>query len=263
MTGADLPVVASLAVVTFAVGVLLGFVGAGGAGVVVALLTSVYDLPVHQAIGTALSTMCLVTISGSVSHFREGNVAPRVGSVVGLAGAVGAVAGARYSQVVPEAQLQVMAGLGLWTLAALVWLRTRLAVALLVAADLEWAGESPRPGRDWAASLGLGVSGGAAAAFLGVGMAPFLQLGYLAVLRLPLRQAVGTTMMTLVFISATGSVALARAGDVSPAHFAGATIGLATGAWIGARFTRRTPTSILRGAVVVVPVLAGAALLFA
>lgn len=263
MTGAELPLVASLAVVTFAVGVLLGFVGAGGAGVVVALLTSVYGLPVHQAIGTALATMCLVTISGSVSHFREGNVAPRIGSVVGLAGAVGAVAGAQYSQAVAEARLQVMAGLGLWVLAALVWLRTRLAAVVPGGLDPEWAGETTRPGRDWAASLGLGMSGGAAAAFLGVGMAPFLQLGYLAVLRLPLRQAVGTTMLTLVFISAAGSAALARAGDVSPAHFLGTTIGLATGAWFGARFTRRAPRSILRGAVVLIPFLAGALLLFA
>ena len=93
-------------------------------------------------------------------------------------------------------------------------------------------------------------------------MAPFLQLGYLAVLRLPLRQAVGTTMLTLVFISAAGSVALARAGDVSPAHFVGATIGLATGAWISARFTRRAQRSVLRGAVVLVPFLAGALLMF-
>jgi len=262
VTGTDLPVIASLALVTCAVGVLLGFVGAGGAGVVVALLTSVYELPVHEAIGTALATMCLVTVSGSVSHFREGNVAPRVGLVVGLAGAVGAVAGASYSQAVPAAQLQVMAGLGLWVLAVLVWLRTRLAVALPGGLDPDWAGETARPARDWVASLGLGVSGGAAAAFLGVGMAPFIQLGYLTVLRLPLRQAVGTTMFTLFFISATGSAALARAGDVSVNHFLGATIGLATGAWFGARFTRRAPTSILRRAVVLIPFLAGALLLF-
>ena len=265
MTGGELGLVASLAVVTFAVGILLGFIGAGGAGVVVALLTGVYGLPVHQAIGTALATMCLVTVSGSVSHFREGNVAPRIGLAVGVAGAAGAVAGAQFSQQVPEAQLQTLAGLGLWVLALLVWLRTRWTAALPGghSHDLDWTGEPPRSPREWTASFGLGVSGGAAAAFLGVGMAPFLQLGYLAVLRLPLRQAVGTTMMTLVFISATGSVALARAGDVSPVHFAGATIGLATGAWIGARFTRRAPRSMLRGAVVLVPFLAGATLLFA
>jgi uncharacterized membrane protein YfcA len=257
---ADLTTVALLAAVTFLLGLVIGFIGAGGAGLLVALLTSAFGLPVHTAIGTALATMCLVTLSGGASHLREGNVAPRVGLVVGLAGAAGAVFGAHYSQLVPEARLQVMAGLGLWALAGLMWVRTRVNVGAADSWD-DWAGEAPRPAKDWAASVGLGVSGGAAAAFLGVGMAPFLQLGYLAVLRLPLRQAVGTTMMTLIFISATGSLALWRAGDVSVPHFVGATIGLASGAYLGARFTRRAPKQVLRFAVVLVPFVAGAILL--
>jgi len=260
VTGDDLGLIATLAAVTFVLGVLLGFVGAGGAGLALALLTTAFRLPVHQAIGTALAAMCFVTLSGAASHYREGNVAPRVGAVVGLAGAVGAVLGADTSQFVPEAFLQLLAGLALWFLAALVWLRTRLELGTLLEPD--WLGETPRPARDWAASVGLGLSGGAAAAFFGVGMAPFLQLGFLTVLRLPLRQTVGTTMLTLIFISAAGSLALARHGDVSLPHLIGTTLGLASGAYLGARFTRRAPRPLLRLAIVAIPFLAGAVLIF-
>jgi len=259
VTGDDLGLVATLAAVTFLLGVLLGFIGAGGAGLVLALLTTAFRLPVHEAIGTALAAMCFVTVSGAVSHYREGNLAPRVGLAVGAAGAVGAVLGADSSQLVPEAALQTLAGLALWFLASLVWLRTRLKVGGLV--EPEWAGERPRPARDWAAAVGLGASGGAAAGFFGVGMAPFIQLGLLAGLRLPLRQAVGTTMLTLVFVSAAGALALARHGDVSLPHLVGTTLGLASGAYLGARFTRRAPRPLLRASVVAVPFLAGAALL--
>ncbi len=262
MSRDDLEIVAALAAVTFVLGVLLGFVGAGGAGLAVALLTGAFRLPVHEAIGTALAAMCFVTVSGAVSHFREGNVAPRVGLAVGLAGAVGAVVGADASQAVPEAILQTLAGLALWGLAALVWLRTRLGIGTVGVGERVWAGEVARPAREWAASLGLGASGGAAAAFLGVGMAPFLQLGFLTVLRLPLRQTVGTTMLALVFISAAGSLALARHGDVSLPHLIGTTLGLASGAYVGARFTRRVRREVLRVAVVAIPFLAGAVLLF-
>ena len=264
MSEADLDVIATLAAVTFLLGLLLGFVGAGGAGLVVALLTSVFRLPVHDAIGTALAAMWFVTVSGAVSHFREGNVAPRSGVVVGLAGALGAVLGADGSQQVPADVLQVLAGLALWALAGLVWLRTRLGVGSVPGRiEFEWVGEPARPAREWAASVGLGVSGGAAAAFLGVGMAPFLQLGFLTLLRLPLRQTVGTTMLTLVFISAAGSIALARHGDVSVPHLIGTVLGLASGAYVGARFTRRVRREVLRVAVVAIPFLAGAMLLFA
>lgn len=267
MSGEGLGIVVALAVVTFALGLLLGFVGAGGAGLAVALLTGVFRLPVHQAIGTALAAMCFVTVAGAVSHYREGNVAPRVGLVVGLAGAVGAVAGADGSQQVPEAALQTLAGLALWGMALLVWLRLhfgeREAAGGVAAPERVWTGESVRPAREWAASVGLGVGGGAAAAFFGIGMAPFLQLGFLTLLRLPLRQTIGTTMLTLVFISGAGAVALARHGAVSAPHLVGTTLGLASGAFVGARYTRRARRDLLRGAVVAVPFLAGAVLLLA
>jgi uncharacterized membrane protein YfcA len=256
----ELETILALAVVTFALGVLLGFIGAGGAGLIVALLTSVFGLPVHEAIGTGLVAMCFVTVAGSVSHFREGNITARVGLVVGLAGVVGAVAGAGLSQGVADATLQVMAGLALWGLAGLVWLRTRYGERLLVASHEP---STVHPTRDLAVAIGLGLSGGTAASFFGVGMAPFLQLGLLTLLRLPLRQTVGTTMLTLIFVSLSGGFVFARHGDVSVPHLIGTVVGLSTGSYLGARFTKRAPLQVLRVAVVVTPLVAGAMLLLA
>ncbi len=260
----DLLIVGELAAVTFLIGLLIGFVGAGGAGVAVAILTAGFDLPAHTAIGTALVAMFFVTVSGAISHLREGNVAQRLGLVVGLSGAAGAVLGADMSQTVDDRALAMAAGLALWGLAGLMWLRTRLTGALAATPELAWHGEaaSTRSSREWLAGIGLGATGGAAAAFFGVGMAPFLQLGLLTVHQLPLRQTVGTTMLVLVFISASGGAALARHGDVSLPHLVGLTIGLASGAFIGARFTRRAPRRVLRSAVVAIPFVAGAMLLF-
>lgn len=254
--------VAQLAAVTFAIGLLIGFIGAGGAGVAVAILTAVFGLPVHTAIGTAILAMLFVTVSGAVSHLREGNVDWRLGLVVGLAGAVGAVFGAGSSQFVSDRVLGIAAGLALWCLALLVWLRIRMTSRSSLPTPPEWRAGQQRSTREWAAGVGIGAAGGAAAAFFGVGMAPFLQLGFLTVHALPLRQTVGTTMLTLVFISAAGGVAMARYGDVSLPHLFGLTIGLASGAYIGARFTRRAPSGLLRGMVVATPFVAGAMLLF-
>jgi uncharacterized membrane protein YfcA len=260
----NLPTLIALGVVTFSLGIILGFVGAGGAGLVVALLTGLFRLPVHQAIGTALAAMCFVTITGTISHIREGNVAVGIGVIVGLSGMIGAVAGANTGQSVSEPTLKLAAGLALWALAALVWLRTRLMERGHLSMTPSSLIDRPpaRSPRDWTSSIGLGLTGGAAAAFLGVGMAPFLQLGFLTMLRLPLRQTVGTTMLTLVFISAAGTVVLARHGDVSLPYLVGCTAGLSTGSYIGARFTRRAPGKVLRGAVVTVPIVAGSMLLF-
>jgi uncharacterized membrane protein YfcA len=204
--------------------------------------------------------MCFVTVAGTISHFREGNIATRVGLVVGCSGVAGAVAGANLGQNVPEATLQVLAGLALWVLAGLVWLRTRYGERLVAATHEPVA---DRPNRDLAAAVGLGLSGGAAASFFGVGMAPYLQLGLLTVLRLPLRQTIGTTMLTLIFVGLSGGLSFARHGDVSMPHLIGTVVGLSTGSFLGARFTRRAPLQVLRVAVVVTPVVAGAMLLMA
>ena len=245
-------IVVALTTTTFALGLLLGFIGAGGAGLVVALLTSVFGLEVHEAIGTALAAMCFVTIAGSISHYREGNIAFTIGVVAGLAGAIGAAIGAAIGQDITARPLQLAAGLALWVLALLVWLRLRL-VERAPRAAIVGHGATQGPVRRMIASVGLGLSGGAAAAFFGVGMAPFLQFGLLTVLKLPLRQTVGTTMLTLVFISLSGTLILARHGDVSVPHLIGTVVGLSSGSYLGARYTRRARREVLRTAVVVVP----------
>jgi uncharacterized membrane protein YfcA len=114
----------------------------------------------------------------------------------------------------------------------------------------------------YAAGAGVGVLGGMASAFFGVGMAPFVQIGMLTVMRLSLIKSVGTTMLALTFISLSGSLALARHGDVSPIHLVGVMIGMTTGSYVGAKFTRRAPPALLRTAIVATPFIGGIPLIF-
>lgn len=253
----DPGLIASVASITFGIGVILGFIGAGGAGVMLALLTLVFGLSIHEAVGTSLAAMVFVTISGAISHYRETNVALRAGVLVGLSGMVGAVVGAEYGQQVSEVVLQPMAGIALWFLAALMWVRTRIAHAPPVVSHDDPLDTTTRK----LGAVALGLSGGAASAFFGVGMAPFLQLGLLMLLGLPLRMTVGTTMLALIFISLSGSTALASHGQVSVPHLIGATLGMTLGSYAGAKLTRRAPLRVLRAAIVLTPFIAGTLLI--
>lgn len=244
----------------FAVGVLIGFIGAGGAGVTVSLLTVAFGLPIHEAVGTAIAAMLFTTLSGSVSHLREGNVAIAPGVVIGVAGMTGAVIGADIGQGIPEHILQPMAGFALWFLALLVWLRIRFRSRLREIA--EDARPEPLTRPQMAGGAGVGVLGGVASAFFGVGMAPLVQIAMLTVMRLSLTKAVGTTMLALMFISLSGSIAFARHGDVSLIHLIGVTVGMTTGSYAGAKYTRRAPASLLRGAIVATPFVGGIPLIF-
>jgi len=225
----------------------------------VSLLTIVFHLPIHEAVGTALAAMLFVTVAGAISHFREGNVSILPGIVVGIAGMTGAVVGADASQSIPEHILQPAAGLALWVLAFLVWLRTQLKGRIQEIA--EDATRAPLVPGQVGAGLGVGVAGGIASAFFGVGMAPFVQLGMLTVMRLPLNKAIGTTMLALSFISLSGSLALASHGDVSLTHLVGVVVGMTSGSYVGAKFTRRAPRTLLRAGMVATPFVAGALLI--
>lgn len=225
----------------------------------IGLLSGVFGLEIDKAIGTALAAMCAVTVFGAISHYREGHVALRVGAIVGATGIVGAAVGAELGQLVPNSVLELGAGLTLWFLAGLVWYRTRVATSI----DSESTNRDPLTHRQEAArGVALGGTGGIAAGFLGVGMAPYLQLGFLSAMRLTLVQTIGTTMLTLMFISGSAATVLARHGDVSGKHLVAAVIGLSTGSYLGAKFTSRAPFRLLRTTVVLVPVIAGAMVLF-
>ena len=76
----------------------------------IGILSGVFGLEIDKAIGTALAAMCVVTIFGAVSHYREGHVAPRIGLIVGVTGIVGAALGAELGQMAPDRVLELGAG---------------------------------------------------------------------------------------------------------------------------------------------------------
>lgn len=89
-------------------GILLGFVGAGGAGFVIALLTLIFDIPIHTALGTSLAAMAFTTLSGAYSHYREGNIQLKSGLIVGALACVASFAGAKVAPFIPEESLHYL-----------------------------------------------------------------------------------------------------------------------------------------------------------
>lgn len=91
----------AIIITMFLMGILLGFVGAGGAGFIIGVLTLIFQVPIHVALATSLTAMAFTTFSGVVSHYREGNVVLRIGSIVGGFGAVGSYIGSKFGAVIP------------------------------------------------------------------------------------------------------------------------------------------------------------------
>merc|ERR1712232_939030 len=87
-------------------GYLAGLFGVGGGAVVVPALSLTTDMTHHQALATSLCAMTFPAISGTVAHFRNGNVVLRVAIPLALGALGGAFVGGRFALNVPEDKLK-------------------------------------------------------------------------------------------------------------------------------------------------------------
>jgi uncharacterized membrane protein YfcA len=244
----------TIILIMFLLGSLLGFVGAGGAGVVIAVLTVVFGFPIHTALGTSLSAMVFTSMSGAYSHFREGNVVLKTGIAVGIFGAIGAFTGAHAAAVLPRHQLKWMTASMLFLSAFLLWFR----VSHSQKTCLHSTGKSAPVGvKFWISACGLGIFTGILSGTFGIGATPFIQLGLLIFFSLSIHQSAGTTMLIILPIAFLGGMGYLTVGHLDMGLLLKVTAGLMTGAYVGAKFTKTLPPIALKTAMVAVPIFGG------
>ena len=238
-------------------GTLLGFVGAGGAGVMITMLSVGFDIPMQVALGTSLAAMAFTSLSGSISHFREGNVNRRLGLLLGAFGAVGAFWGAHISSGLDSATLKPLTGVVLMLSAALIYLRVFHPANPL----FSFRFTSTRGMKFWLLTGMVGMFNGLVSGACGVGATPFIQMTLLIIFNVPLYQTVGTTMLVILPIAAFGSLGFRRR-QLILCFFCcpGCQV---IGAYVGAKFTRMAPQLLLKGCMVALPGLGGLILLLA
>ncbi|MDM5155799.1 sulfite exporter TauE/SafE family protein [Bacillus sp. DX1.1] len=248
----------AIIVTMFMMGVLLGLVGAGGAGFIIAVLTLVFHVPIHAALATSLTAMAFTTLSGMISHYREGNVAVKIGCVVGGFGAIGSYAGSQIGAIIPAHLLH-------WFTAGMLFLSAIFMLIRLFFFQNQNKLSASLSDRLSPYVLGkgvvLGIVTGLLAGAFGIGSAPFIQLGLMVLLGLSIRQSVGTTMLVILPIAIGGGAGYSSEGYLDYMLLGQVLIGTMFGAYVGAKFTNFAPQIILKFAMIMTPLLAGCMLL--
>jgi uncharacterized membrane protein YfcA len=239
----------------FLMGIVLGFTGTGGSGFIIALLVVVFGIPIHTALGVSLASMIFSTLTGSISHIREGNVQTRIGLSMGCFGALGAYAGTWISSGIDSDRLVWMTGSMLILSGILIWIRTRL----VASKQLDGTSQMPMP--FWFSVIFSGIGTGLLSGVFGIGSTPFIQLALLILFGLSLRHAVGTTMLVIMPIAVFASVGFMQTGHFDWLLLLQVTVGTMTGSYIGAKFTKRAPKIILRISMMSIPIAGGFLLL--
>ena len=204
------------------VGLTMGLLGAGGSILTVPIFVYVLDFEAKQAIAMSLAVVGATSLVGAVRHGRLGNVNLRIALIFGPIAMLGTYVGARLSVFFSgTAQLALFGAVML--AASFFMLRNhhpapsghRLpAVALALVVFV---------------ALGVGILTGLAGVGGGFLIVPVLIL----LLRLPVRQAVGTSLLVITFNAFVGFGGYLTHVDVAWGFIGGFAAIAIAGIWIG------------------------------
>lgn len=236
------------------VGLILGLLGGGGSLIAVPLLVHGLGLPPREAVAAALGAVALAALAGTGVHARARAIDPWAALVFGLLGALGSLGGAQAARLLGEdTQLLLFAGVTL--VAGALMLRPRPAPPASAASGGKTQ-ERPR----WLlvpAALGTGVLTG----LLGVGGGFIIVPALTLVVGLPMRKAVGTSLLVLGLTALAGFTSYATWVPVGGANVLAFALSAALAAPLGALLSERIPQTRLRQAFAVVLLLVSLAAL--
>lgn len=208
------------------VGMVLGLTGAGGSILAVPALMSLTQWPLSQAAPAALVAVAGAALIGSLDGMRRGIVRYRAAALMALAALPVAPIGLRAALLVPEHVLLILFAL------LLLWVgfrtfrntfRARATAAMATGHVVKpppcsldrQTGRFGWPLRCFAAMSALGAITGGLSGLLGVGGGFIIVPGLRRISDLPMRSAVGTSLLTAALI-ATETIGVAIVSDRLP-----------------------------------------------
>ena len=230
----------SLVVITLVVGLLLGLLGGGGSILLVPVLVYLVGLETKVAIATTLVVVGLTSLVAVVGHARGGRVCWKNGWAFGLAGMLGAYGGARLAAYVPGNVLLLMFALIMLGTAFTMLIRRR------EGPETSITGANCPTRLNLPAVLFDGLLVGTITGLVGVG-GGFVIVPALNLLGgMPIRAAIGTSLLIIVMNSAAALAGYAGYVEIDP-RFAGLVTAVAiVGSLIGSALTRYVSNSGLR-----------------
>lgn len=242
---ANLPIATAIlsALIGLVVGLSLGLVGAGGSILTVPALIYGLGVPVREAIPAALILVGSIAANGALHHHRDGTVRLDIAIRFGLAGVIGALVGARLSELVSPRALMI--------LFALVMLAAAISLARRDSSRKNGGTGTTTPPRPigWGRLLGAGTAVGLMTGFFGVGGGFVIVPALALFVGLPTRQAVATSLVVIVINCMAGlaghltlGLGLSKPLVLIILLFAA---GGATGSFLGARLAGRWPEATL------------------
>lgn len=215
------------------VGVSLGMLGGGGSILALPILLYVLHMDEGVAIATSLLVVGVTSIAAVITHARQGNVDWRTGLVFAAGGATGALLGGMGSEHVPTT----------WLLRGFLLMMLGTAIAMIRGRREVEAGRFSAP-----KALAVGLVLGALTGLVGAGGGFVVVPALVLVGGLPMKRAVGTSLIVIAAQTLSGFVGHATHVVVDYPTAAAVSGAAVLGSVLGGRLAARVPAAVLRKA---------------
>jgi uncharacterized membrane protein YfcA len=220
------------------IGAALGLLGGGGSVLTVPVFVYVLGFSPKEAIAMSLAVVGATSAFGAASHWRAGTVNIPIAIVFGNVAMLGTLLGVRLGRFVPgTTQLLIFAAVMLT--AAVFMLRGRRSAAEQASQNVM------QPGVSALKVVPAGLLVGTLTGFVGVG-GGFLIVPALVVMRMSIREAVGTSLLVI-----TGTCVVGFLGYLGQVHLNWTAVALVAGGtlpgiMLGVYLHQFVPQSMLR-----------------
>lgn len=236
-------------------GFMIGFVGTGGSGLMITLMTVGFQIPVYTALGVGLASMTFSTLSGTLSHLREHEVEVKTGLTIGLGGIIGAFIGSNVSNIIPPNILTKLVAFMMFFSSLILYVKIYHEEFLNRYIHIH--SETLTGKKFIIYGIALGMINGFLSGAFGIGAAAFIQITLLIFFGTSLLKTVGTCMLIILPISASGGLGYLLNGHLDFHIFIQTFLGVVIGSYIGAKFTHLAPRSVLKFCMVALSFLGG------
>lgn len=238
-------------------GLLGSLTGLGGGVVLIPLLTLLFKVDIHYAIGTSLVSVIATSSGAAAAYVREGITNIRLGMFLELATTAGAIAGAFLAAWLPTSFIAILFGIVLIFSAILSFMKLKDPIDKgspgILARVLKLNGQYPTPAGKVNYTVRNVIGGflmmniaGIISGLLGIGSGALKVIAMDNIMRVPFKVST-TTSNFMIGVTAAASVGIyLKRGYIDPGLSMPVVLGVLLGAFIGSKVLATTSTARLK-----------------
>jgi len=239
-----------------AAGLLGSLTGLGGGVIIVPLLTLVFGVDIHYALGASLISVIATSSGAASAYVREGYTNMRIAMFLEIATTIGAVIGASLTAVLPPGIIAAIFGAALIYSAYLTSHPPKSAAECVpdrLTAKLRMNGSYPTPEGpkaynvcNVAGGFGLMTVAGALSGLLGIGSGALKVLAMDRIMCVPFKVSTTTSNFMIGVTAAASAGVYLGNGYVEPALVMPVVLGVLPGSMLGSRILPTAQLKVLR-----------------